>query len=352
MRPRSRLVESQPLDGHRQPGKKFTMHSVVSFPVAIGLAFLATLVLLAALLRLPFANLFLDHPNARSLHLRARPKVGGIAILLVTFPLAVFGLDAIPMAVLWAAIFLVVVSAIDDVRHIPARFRLISHLCAALVVVIAVPSGNISLTVLAFLTMAWMSNLYNFMDGADGMAGGMTLIGFAALALAAEAGGAPGLAGWCALISAAAAAFLCFNFPPAKVFLGDAGAVPLGFLASALGYFGFITGVWPFWFPALVFAPFIFDASITLFKRVRRGERPWIAHRDHAYQRLILAGWSHRTLALASYLLMLSIGTGALTALGQRDTMQIVIIVVLVAGLAGVFLVIELILQTHAASIR
>jgi UDP-GlcNAc:undecaprenyl-phosphate/decaprenyl-phosphate GlcNAc-1-phosphate transferase len=326
------------------------MHSAVSFPVVLGLAFLATLVLLAMLLRLPFANLMLDHPNARSLHLGARPKVGGIAIVLVTFPLAVFGLDAIPMAVFWAAIFLVVISAIDDYRHLPARLRLTSHLCAALVVVIAVPSGNITLTVLALLTMAWMSNLYNFMDGADGMAGGMTLIGFAALALAAEAGGAPGLAGWCALTSAAAAAFLCFNFPPAKVFIGDAGAVPLGFLASALGYFGFITGVWPFWFPALVFAPFIFDASITLFKRVRRGEKPWVAHRDHAYQRLILAGWSHRKLALTSYLLMLSISAAAFAALGQRDTMQIVIIIVSVAVLAGVFLAIEHILQTSPAS--
>jgi UDP-GlcNAc:undecaprenyl-phosphate/decaprenyl-phosphate GlcNAc-1-phosphate transferase len=158
----------------------------------------------------------------------------------------------------------------------------------------------------AILAVVWMTNLYNFMDGADGLAGGMAAIGFGALALGAWLGDAPRLAAFCAAIAAAALAFLRFNFPPARVFMGDAGSIPLGFLAAALGILGAQQNVWPWLFPLLVFSPFIVDASVTLARRGLRGERIWQAHRSHYYQRVVLLGASHRQLALAAYALMLT----------------------------------------------
>lgn len=120
----------------------------------------------------------------------------------------------------------------------------------------------------------------------------------------------------CMAIAGAAIGFLACNFPPARVFMGDAGSVPLGFLAGAFGLAGWRAGIWPLWFPLLVFSPFIFDATVTLGRRLSRGERVWQAHRDHAYQRLILAGWSHRRLALTAWLLMVA---SAASALGLQD---------------------------------
>jgi UDP-N-acetylmuramyl pentapeptide phosphotransferase/UDP-N-acetylglucosamine-1-phosphate transferase len=156
------------------------------------------------------------------------------------------------------------------------------------------------------LAVVWMTNLYNFMDGSDGLAGGMAAIGFGALALAAWLGDAPGLAAFCAAIAAAALAFLRFNFPPAQVFMGDAGSIPLGFMAATLGILGAQQNIWPGLFPLLVFSPFIVDASVTLARRGLRGEKIWQAHRSHYYQRVVLLGASHRQLALAAYALMLA----------------------------------------------
>jgi UDP-N-acetylmuramyl pentapeptide phosphotransferase/UDP-N-acetylglucosamine-1-phosphate transferase len=150
-----------------------------------------------------------------------------------------------------------------------------------------------------------MTNLYNFMDGANGLAGGMAVIGFGALSAAAWLGDAPGLAAFCAAIAAAALAFLRFNFPSARLFMGDAGSIPLGFFAATLGISGAMRGAWPWLFPLLVFSPFIVDASVTLARRALRGEKIWQAHRSHYYQRVVLLGATHRQLALGAYALML-----------------------------------------------
>jgi UDP-N-acetylmuramyl pentapeptide phosphotransferase/UDP-N-acetylglucosamine-1-phosphate transferase len=98
--------------------------------------------------------------------------------------------------------------------------------------------------------------------------------------------------------------------------MGDAGSIPLGFLAGALGVQGALAGAWPAWFPLLVFSPFIVDATVTLARRIVRREPFWRAHRSHYYQRLVLAGWSHRRMALAGYALMCA---GAAAALAGTD---------------------------------
>ncbi len=119
----------------------------------------------------------------------------------------------------------------------------------------------------------------------------------------------------CATISSACLAFLIFNFHPAKIFMGDSGSIPLGFLAAALGIWGWQQALWPIWFPMLVFSPFIIDATMTLMKRLLRREKVWLAHKSHYYQRLVQMGWGHRTTAITHYILMLFASTSAIVAM-------------------------------------
>ena len=195
------------------------------------------------------------------------------------------------------------------------------HLIAAAILVggsglLAGQGFAVALVVL--LLTVWMTNLYNFMDGSDGLAGGMALFGFGMYGIAALIAHGDALAMLNFTVSAAALGFLYNNFPPAKVFMGDAGSIPLGFLAAAMGLWGWQLGYWAIWFPVLVFSPFIVDASVTLATSTLRGARSTEAHREHYYQRLIRMGWGHRKVALVEYILMLAAGVSALACL-QRD---------------------------------
>ncbi len=263
----------------------------------------------------------LDHPNERSLHARPVPRVGGIGI--VAGVLLAFALVRAEPLLAGLVAALAVVSYLDDRAHLPIVLRFGAHAAAAVVFVLAATPDlhPVWQAVLALATM-WITNLYNFMDGSDGLAGGMALFGFGAYALAAWLAGDAVFVIVAASIAAAAAAFLAFNFPPARVFMGDAGSIPLGFLSAALGILGWRAGHWPLWFPVLVFSPFIIDASLTLARRALRGERVWRAHRSHYYQRLVQLGWGHRNTALAEYALMAACGGLALWALGQPLAVQ------------------------------
>lgn len=293
------------------------MPELALLPAAAALA--CTSVILFLLKRAD--RLPLDHPNERSLHERPVPRVGGIGVMAGTL-LAFALVRAEPLlAALVAA--LAVISYLDDRSHLPIAVRFGAHALAAVAFVLAAAPDLHPLwqATLALATM-WVTNLYNFMDGSDGLAGGMALFGFGAYALAAWLAGDLVFVAVAASIAAAAAAFLVFNFPPAKVFMGDAGSIPLGFLAAALGLLGWRAGHWALWFPVLVFSPFIVDASLTLARRGLRGERVWEAHRTHYYQRLVQLGWGHRNTALAEYALMAACGALALWALGQPPAVQ------------------------------
>lgn len=212
------------------------------------------------------------------------------------------------------------VSLLDDVRSLPVRDRLLAHIVAAVLLVagsgVFIQQGIwLGVTVLVFTV--WVTNLYNFMDGSDGLAGGMALFGFACYGAAALIAHDDAQAILNFSIAAAALGFLFHNFPPAKVFMGDAGSIPLGFLAAAMGLWGWQQGHWAMWFPLLVFSPFIVDASVTLVKRSLRRAKITEAHREHYYQRAILLGWSHRKLVLVEYSLMLGSGSVALLVLNQ-----------------------------------
>jgi UDP-N-acetylmuramyl pentapeptide phosphotransferase/UDP-N-acetylglucosamine-1-phosphate transferase len=172
------------------------------------------------------------------------------------------------------------------------------------------------------VALVWAVNLFNFMDGADGLAAGMSFIGFSSYAFAALQSGQSELAFVSLCIAAASLGFLLFNFHPAKIFLGDCGSIPLGFLAGVLGLIGWRFVVWPLWFPMLVFSPFIVDASVTLLRRLFEGEQIWKPHRSHYYQKLVLLGWGHRKTAIISYVVMAAVSVSSIVALRSPPAAQ------------------------------
>lgn len=277
---------------------------------------------LLLLLRTGWAwDIAVDIPNHRSLHVRPVPRVGGWGVLpglslAIALCAPSFGWIA------FGALVLAVVSQIDDRRGLPARVRFAAHVLVA-GAAIAWSAVDIAwwLALLAVVALVWVVNLYNFMDGSDGLAGGMAVSGFGFYAVAALAA-QPTLTVTAAGVAGAGIGFLIFNSHPAKIFLGDAGSIPLGFLAGALGFWGWQHGAWPIWFPAMAFAPFVADATVTLGRRLARGEKVWLAHREHYYQRLVQMTGSHVRVAVAYYLLMLGSGGAALVALHVPPAVQ------------------------------
>jgi UDP-N-acetylmuramyl pentapeptide phosphotransferase/UDP-N-acetylglucosamine-1-phosphate transferase len=277
-------------------------------PVAAGLM---TAGLLALLLRRK-DRLPLDSPNHRSLHTVPVPRIGGLAIfpslLLVTY----FGRRSLSLDLGLAAV-LAGFSFLDDRFGLPVVVRLPVHaIVCGIFLFFVVPHLGFWFFPLGLLALVWGTNLFNFMDGFDGLAGGMTFFGFAFYGALAWMGGDATFAARCFAVSGAAVGFLVFNVHPARVFLGDAGSIPLGFLAGALGVEGWRRGLWPFWVPPVVFAPFVIDATTTLGRRFLRGEPFWRAHRTHYYQRLVQMGWGHGKTSGVEYLLMMAFGSLAL----------------------------------------
>lgn len=266
----------------------------------------------------------LDQPNSRSLHKKPVPRTGGIGLISGIAAGWVFATPDYPWPVWTGLAMLFCISLLDDLRGLPAIARLLTHLAAATLAVWALleTSTPAAVLVIAVLAAGWMCNLYNFMDGSDGLAGGMTVIGFTAYAVAAWIAGSEQFDLANLAVAAAAAGFLIHNFHPARIFLGDAGSVPLGFLAAVSGLAGWQQGSWPWWFPLLVFSPFIADASVTLARRLLSGARFWEAHRDHYYQRLVRLGLGHRGTALAGYALMAVCAAAALVSLKVDSVAQ------------------------------
>ncbi|WP_444935191.1 MraY family glycosyltransferase [Microbulbifer sp. JTAC008] len=231
-------------------------------------------------------NFALDMPNNRSMHSVPVPRTGGWAFLLGCLVAVVASpLDLSPL-VLGAFALLLAVSALDDLRSVAIHFRFSAHLLAVALLLIALP-GRLDwwLYPIFILAGAWAINLYNFMDGMDGLAGSMTLVGFSSLGLVCALSGDAELAWLCALLAVCASVFLVFNWPSAKIFLGDAGSTGIGLAVVALSLYGWQRGAFELWMPVLIFAPFWLDATYTLLKRMLGGQRWWEAHREHFYQR-------------------------------------------------------------------
>ncbi len=279
---------------------------------------------LVYLLSRPTSSLvILDQPNERSLHSVPVSRVGGLGILggMVLSGILLMhrqGYPAYLVSIFVGIILIAIVSLIDDKKGVSVRYRLLVHMIAAIILLLngfyvlelETPFFLFKLYpwvayLFSFLLILWSINLFNFMDGMDGFAGGMAVIGFSAFALLGLLKDGSVFALLALIIVGANGAFLLFNFPPAKIFMGDSGSSSLGFLMATMIIWADSKDIFPLWIGVLIFAPFIVDASLTLLRRAISGEKIWIAHRSHLYQRLVLSGWSHRRTVLLEYAIML-----------------------------------------------
>ena len=285
----------------------------------VGGAFGSTLLLTVLLRRWLIARQLLDHPNDRSSHSVPVPRGGGIAFVAVICGgmLAASASGAVPSSFAAAAIAMLGVAAIgfvDDLRGASPALRLLVHItCAALAMwapagAIAEhlqwgTAGHASLLVVLAVGGAWSVNMFNFMDGIDGIAameGAFVLAAAGAIALLCGRSGAPEIeAGWAFIAAGAAVAgFLAVNVSRWRIFMGDAGSGALGLLAGwALGTCA-STGLVDPWAALVLPACFTADACSTLLIRLIRGESPTTAHRTHAYQRIIRRGAGHGTVTM------------------------------------------------------
>jgi UDP-N-acetylmuramyl pentapeptide phosphotransferase/UDP-N-acetylglucosamine-1-phosphate transferase len=256
----------------------------------------------------------LDRPNDRSSHTKVTPRGGGMAIVVVTVLAALAAAMLYPAAatrlaaIVIPAVTIAAVSWIDDVRTLKNRVRFSVHLAAAAAATAALGPvhtvdlgsfGSLDLGHAAWpLTILWivgLTNAFNFMDGIDGIAGITAAAAGAGLAAAAWLLGGPAIAAVALAFAGAALGFLSQNWPPARIFMGDVGSAFCGFLIAVLPL-GMPAADVPRIVPVAVLAmwPFIFDTLFTIVRRLRRGENVFQAHRSHLYQRLVIAGWSHR----------------------------------------------------------
>lgn len=266
------------------------------------LAAVSSLLLTGLLRKYALARSIIDIPNARSSHKVPTPRGGGVAIVvsfLLALPILAFnGSMSCPTmwAMLGAGSGIAILGFLDDHGHIAARWRLLGHFLASawalswLGGLPPITMFDISLElnwfgdVLAVFYLVWMLNLYNFMDGIDGIASVEAICSCLGACLLYWLGGFESLIVAPLLLAVAVAGFLYWNFPPARIFMGDAGS---GFLGIILGLLS-LQAAWVssklLWVWLILLGVFIVDATVTLIRRLIRGDKVYEAHRSHAYQ--------------------------------------------------------------------
>lgn len=271
-------------------------------------AFAISGIVVAASLRYAHRRGLLDHPGQRRSHTQPTPRGGGIGIVVATLACGMPALAVLPQSISSAtvavlALSLIVVAAIgwlDDHRPLPVLPRIGVHLLASLAA-----AAILLAPVAQFRPQLWWSlipialifvgsiNAHNFMDGIDGLLGLQGMFVFAGYAVLAYFAGQTALTAATLAIAAACLGFLCFNRPPARIFMGDVGSGALGLLSAAfaglLVQHAFVM-LWPC---AILSSAFIVDSALTLIRRVSGGRRWYTAHREHLYQWMARAGWSH-----------------------------------------------------------
>lgn len=267
-------------------------------PAICGLSFALT----AGLRRYALARSMLDVPNDRSSHTVPTPRGGGVSIV-VTFLsglVAMWSAGLIDSGFFLGAVgaggLVAVIGFMDDHGHIAARWRLLGHFAAAAWVLwwtgglapvevfgIAFDPGWVG-NVFALFYLVWMLNLYNFMDGIDGLASVEAISVCGSACLLHWINGHEGFVWTPLLLAMSVLGFLVWNFPPAKIFMGDAGSGFLGIILGALGLQAASVSADMLWAWLILLGVFVVDATFTLLRRLLRGEKVYEAHRSHAYQ--------------------------------------------------------------------
>lgn len=288
--------------------------------VAIGVAVVSALAT-GAMRAYALRRSLLDIPNSRSSHATPLPRGGGIALVLAFFlgalALTCLGImdAAFSRALIGSSVWVALVGFLDDHRSLPTSVRFFVQLGSAVFLVAllgGVPAANLAnwglhgtllSAVIAVLVVVWSTNLFNFMDGIDGIAGSEAVfVAASAGFLNYCAGGNFGLTAVMICIAAATAGFLVWNWPPAKIFMGDVGSGFLGFVLAALGLAASRQGSLPLEVFGILGGVFFVDATITLLRRLFRGERISQAHRTHAYQHLAQRLGSHQVVTLGLWI--------------------------------------------------
>lgn len=287
---------------------------IVALPAATGLTWVV--------LQLGRRGMLLDRPLARSAHTSPMPVSGGLGIVLPFYLLAGFLLlrGSLPQDVflaLLAGMPVAAVGLIDDIRKLDIRTRLPAHAAAAAwalwwlgdVPAIAFPGVSLDtpilLQMLAFLALVWLLNLFNFMDGIDGLAAGEAVFVMLAACLFAVLNANQSGALLSAVLALLCCGFLVWNWPPAKIFMGDVGSAFLGFVIGVLALASMLQGSQNLWSWILLLGVFIVDATYTLLRRVLTGQRWYDGHSTHAYQHAARRFGSHGKVSLGVLLINL-----------------------------------------------
>jgi UDP-N-acetylmuramyl pentapeptide phosphotransferase/UDP-N-acetylglucosamine-1-phosphate transferase len=271
---------------------------------AVGLAFVTTVAVTLGVLYGSRRWRFLDTPNDRSAHSIPTPTMGGIGISAGVAG----GLLTAPVPSEWshallAVLGLLLLAVFDDFgQPLGAGRKLLLQILAAVSWVYLSPATSMQLIgdwvlpsgpvnwVISVLWLLAMMNVFNFMDGIDGLTTTQVAAMSLAFALLLPAGSA--MSPVTGVLVAACVGFLFFNRPPARIFMGDVGSLSLGFLVGAMSLYAAGEGL-PMWLAAMPLAAYLVDTSYTIIRRLQQGENLLQAHNQHLYQRLVQSGWSH-----------------------------------------------------------
>lgn len=290
---------------------------MIFIPLLIA-AFLVSFISTRIYFSKPKDKLILDIPNERSSHSVPTPRGGGVVFSsiflasILVFYIAVPENGELWRALLGSGAIVALTGWIDDRNHLSPKARLLAQSVAvawALFCLGGMPelilTKDITLklgilgTILAFIGGVWLINLYNFMDGIDGIAGGQgVFVSLAGAWFFLQTGHAT-IATSLALLAVALGGFLWWNWPPAKVFMGDVGSGFLGAIFFVYAIQGERTGASPALVWAVLLAPFVVDATLTLFRRMKRKEKLFQAHKSHVYQLAVQEGYSHQVVTLS-----------------------------------------------------
>jgi len=242
-------------------------------------------------------------PGSRQSHQVVTPAGGGLGLIFSIVVMSIMLQFLSPLPDFWwqkmlpGMLALALIGWRDDKEPVSSLARLLVQLAVTLWLLgfgwLQFSVQEVALYVGAVLAVVWMMNLYNFMDGSNGMAGFQGVFAGVMLSILFFLGGHYAMALMSLIVAAACAGFLPLNFPHARVFMGDVASVPLGFVFASLAIYGLHTGAFEWPVAILTMSVFIVDATLTLSVRVIRGERWYTAHAQHIYQRLIAHGWTH-----------------------------------------------------------
>jgi UDP-N-acetylmuramyl pentapeptide phosphotransferase/UDP-N-acetylglucosamine-1-phosphate transferase len=273
-------------------------------------------------------GLALDAANERSSHTGSLPSAGGVGLVLsIIIGMAYLLPGNWPLIA--GALLIGSVSLLDDIRSSSKRLRIAMQFTAALLIVFSaglLNDANASMMLLSLIAIVWivgMSNAFNFMDGLDGFAGSTAVVAGTSLSVIAYNLSIEPAFWLGALIAATSIGFLIFNWPPAKIFMGDVGSASLGFLFAAVAVV--FAPELPWWVVPFLLLHFIVDTSFTMARRLLRGENITQAHRSHIYQLLNRTGWSHTRLAILTILLGALHGITAFGLLLLEESQQLVV---------------------------